>query len=169
MKKATSCLVLSAVALAAAWVSAADSGNAVSLGTPFTDHMVLQRDRSAPVWGWAAPGAKVTVAFAGQSKTATAGSDGKWFLTLDPLAGTFEPRELSVRSERGAIAITNVVVGGETVLVSSEDVREPRYVRYGWINFIPFSFYNLAGLPASPFRTDASDDPKSGGENGTRP
>lgn len=113
---------MSAVALAAAWVSAAepgggaagtakDSGNAVSLGTPFTDHMVLQRDRPAPVWGWASPGAKVTVAFAGQSKTATAGADGKWFLTLDPLAGTFEPRELSVRSERGAISITNVVVG----------------------------------------------------------
>lgn len=123
MKKRTSWLVVSVVAWTAAFAiaaepgggasgaAAADSGNAVSLASPFTDHMVLQRDRPAPVWGWATPGAKVTVAFAGQSKTATAGADGKWFLTLDPLKGTFEPRELSVRSERGAIAITNVVVG----------------------------------------------------------
>ena len=61
------------------------------------------------------------------------------------------------------------VVDGETVLVSSEDVREPCYVRYGWLNFIPFSFYNLAGLPASPFRTDATDNLKPGEENGARP
>ena len=27
----------------------------------FSDHMVFQRDTLAPVWGWAEPGAKVTV------------------------------------------------------------------------------------------------------------
>ena len=26
----------------------------------FADHMVLQRDREVPVWGWTKPGAKVT-------------------------------------------------------------------------------------------------------------
>lgn len=46
------------------------------------------------------------------------------------------------------------VVDGETIVVYANGVREPRYVRYGWDIFIPFSFYNLVGLPASPFRTD---------------
>ena len=27
----------------------------------FSDHMVLQRNTQAPVWGWGEPGAKVTV------------------------------------------------------------------------------------------------------------
>ena len=33
--------------------------------------MVLQRDKPAAVWGWAAPGEKVTVSFAGQTADAT--------------------------------------------------------------------------------------------------
>lgn len=48
----------------------------------------------------------------------------------------------------------NAVADGETVVVYANGLQEPRYVRYGWDIFIPFSFYNLAGLPASPFRTD---------------
>ena len=38
----------------------------------FTDHMVLQREMAAPVWGWANPGEEITVSFAGQKKTAKA-------------------------------------------------------------------------------------------------
>ena len=45
----------------------------VKLPAIFSDHMVLQRGAVAPVWGWADTGEKVTVQFAGQSKTATAG------------------------------------------------------------------------------------------------
>lgn len=32
----------------------------------FSDHMVLQREIPIPVWGWAEPGAKVSVKLAGQ-------------------------------------------------------------------------------------------------------
>ena len=39
----------------------------------FADHMVLQQDLPASVWGWAKPGAVVSVEFAGQSVKATAG------------------------------------------------------------------------------------------------
>lgn len=40
--------------------------------------MVVQRDRSVPVWGWDAPGAAVTVSFRGREARATAGADGRW-------------------------------------------------------------------------------------------
>ena len=39
--------------------------------------MVLQRDLPVPVWGWADAGEKISVTFAGQTKTAKAGDDGK--------------------------------------------------------------------------------------------
>ncbi|WP_242916220.1 sialate O-acetylesterase [Pontibacter liquoris] len=44
---------------------------------------------------------------------------------------------------------------GDTVEVWSEEVPQPRYVRYAWANN-PFgaNLYNKEGLPASPFRTD---------------
>jgi sialate O-acetylesterase len=51
----------------------------------FSDHAVLQRDRPATIWGWAEPGTKVTVRFAGQTQKTSAGPDGKWACSLDPL------------------------------------------------------------------------------------
>lgn len=57
----------------------------LTLPRVFSDNLVLQRERPVPVWGWAPSGEKVTVAFAGQTKTATADKEGKWTVTLDPL------------------------------------------------------------------------------------
>ena len=45
-------------------------------------------------------------------------------------------------------------IEGETVLVSSPEVKDPVAVRYGWENCPDCHLYNGAGLPASPFRTD---------------
>jgi sialate O-acetylesterase len=47
-------------------------------------------------------------------------------------------------------------IRGDTVAVSSEKVPNPVAVRYGWTNFAKpaLSFFNKAGLPAIPFRTD---------------
>lgn len=44
---------------------------------------------------------------------------------------------------------------GETVVVSSPDVPVPAAVRYGWANVASGNLFNVAGLPASPFRTDS--------------
>lgn len=60
------------------------------------DHMVLQQKQANPVWGWDAPGTKVTVSFAGQTKTATAGPDGNWRVVLDPVDASAEPAVISI-------------------------------------------------------------------------
>lgn len=82
----------------------------VSLPAIFGDHMVLQQDATLPVWGWADPGEEVTVAFAGQTKTASAGADGRWRVDLAPLATNEAPGEMTVRG-RNAITYRDVVVG----------------------------------------------------------
>ena len=45
-------------------------------------------------------------------------------------------------------------IDGDTVIVSSEAVKQPVAVRYGWADNPEVSLSNKAGLPASPFRTD---------------
>jgi sialate O-acetylesterase len=50
----------------------------------FTDHAVLQRDRPLRVWGWAAPGANLTVHFHAQTLQAAADTFGAWSVTLQP-------------------------------------------------------------------------------------
>lgn len=46
-------------------------------------------------------------------------------------------------------------IDGDAVIVSSPQVVHPVAVRYGWADNPSVSLYNKAGLPASPFRTDA--------------
>jgi len=85
----------------------------LKLAAVFGDHLVLQRDKPVPVWGWADPGEKITVEFAGQAKTATADAAGKWMVKLGPLAASAEPRPLTVQSEKPGrkIELSDVLVG----------------------------------------------------------
>lgn len=47
------------------------------------------------------------------------------------------------------------VVSNRVLIVSAPQVREPVAVRYAWVPDGNINFYNGAGLPASPFRTDS--------------
>jgi len=84
----------------------------LKLASVLGDHMVLQRDKPVSIWGWADPGEPVTVSFAGQSKTATAGADGQWSLKLDALTASAEPRVLLItgKDERN-VEVKDVLVG----------------------------------------------------------
>ena len=85
---------------------------AIELGAPFADNAVLQRQMKVPVWGWGKPGVKVTVQFAGQKKTATAGKDGKWMLQLDKLKASFVPGEMVIGDNAGkTVTLKNILVG----------------------------------------------------------
>ena len=44
---------------------------------------------------------------------------------------------------------------GDKVVVWSDEINEPKYVRYAWADDpVNPNLYNKEGLPASPFRTD---------------
>ena len=90
----------------AAFVVRAD----VKLAPIFKNHMVLQRGAVAPVWGWADAAETVTVKFAGQTKTATAGKDGRWMVRLDAINDTTVKGGLMVAG-KNQITIADVLVG----------------------------------------------------------
>ncbi|MRS64598.1 sialate O-acetylesterase [Larkinella terrae] len=82
----------------------------VRLPKVFGSHMVLQRRKPIPVWGWSDPGEKITIQFNNQTKTAKADKAGKWMLRLDPTeAGG--PYALTVRGKRNTVAFDDVLVG----------------------------------------------------------
>lgn len=101
----------------------------LTLGSLFKEHMVLQRDLPVPIWGTAAPGATVTVSFAGQKKSATTGADGNWRVVLDPLKASFEPRTLTVAasSESAAIELADVVVGEVWICAGQSNMQRGVY------------------------------------------
>lgn len=75
----------------------------------FSDHMVLQRDASVPVWGTASPNEAVTVSFRGQSKSTTADKEGKWSVKLDALT-VGEPGQLVIKGNN-TLTLNDVLVG----------------------------------------------------------
>ena len=97
--------VVAIAALGAADVALAD----VRPAAIFSDHMVLQRDAVAPVWGWADPGEEVSVSIAGQTKTTKADPAGKWMVKLDKLK-TGEGLTLTIKG-RNTVTVQDVAVG----------------------------------------------------------
>lgn len=61
-----------------------------------SDHMVLQQKQANPIWGWDAPGANVTVRFAGQTHSAIADATGKWSVKLTAMPANAKPQTLSI-------------------------------------------------------------------------
>jgi sialate O-acetylesterase len=47
-------------------------------------------------------------------------------------------------------------IDGATVVVTADSVAAPKYVRYGWSNSPAVNLFNGAGLPASPFTSEAA-------------
>src|SRR5438309_250598 len=89
MKKIT---LLLAFALALAVAARAE----LKLPAIIGDHMVLQQKQPNPIWGWDTPGTKVSVTFAGQTQTATAGTDGRWTVKLAPAPANATPQTLTI-------------------------------------------------------------------------
>ncbi len=77
----------------------------------FADHMVLQQQTAAPVWGWAAPGQKVTVALAGRTVSAKANAEGRWQVKLTVPKANGKPLDLTVRAGSEHVSFTNVLAG----------------------------------------------------------
>ena len=112
----------------------------VKVASPFTSHMVLQRDMKVPVWGTADAGEQVTVDFAGQKKSATAGADGKWRVDLEALTTSAEGRVFTVTGSKSSapVKLDDVLVG-EVWLGSGQSnmvfvVSKARGRPYGLIN-----------------------------------
>jgi len=113
-------LFLAALLLAAPLSFAEAQEPFIELGTPFSDNAILQCAMPVPVWGLSQPGDKITVAFAGQKKTAEVGKDGKWMVKLDPLTASAEPGEMTVTSGSGKSRTLKDILVGEVWLCSGQ-------------------------------------------------
>ncbi len=104
----------------------------------FGDNMVLQQKMAVPVWGWAEPGADVTVRFSGQTKTARADTNGYWIVRLAKLKASLEPQKMMITTEFHAnapvnhpilaekgIHFTNILVGEVWLASGQSNMEKP--------------------------------------------
>lgn len=81
----------------------------VTLPSVIGSHMVLQRDKPLPIWGWAEPGEAVTVTLADGKAAAKADAQGNWRAVLPAMAAG-GPHAMTV-SGKNTIELTDILVG----------------------------------------------------------
>jgi len=83
----------------------------LSLPHFFSDHMVLQRERAAAIWGTADANAEVSLSFKGKSASAKAGADGKWRTQIETGAADAKGAALTITAGADKVEIKDVLVG----------------------------------------------------------
>ena len=105
-----------------------DTGT-LRLSAMFSDDMVLQRDMATPIWGWAAPGARVWVTRDRESpEEAIADGEGKWMVRL-PALPAGGPHTLTVTSETKSITLQNVMMGDVWICSGQSNMQWPVWVK----------------------------------------
>ncbi len=79
------------------------------LSPVFGEHMVLQRGKLNSIWGWTTPGEQVTVTLNGIAVTTTAGSDGRWQVSVQPPAAG-GPYTMTIDGSQH-LSFTDILVG----------------------------------------------------------
>jgi len=83
----------------------------------FSSNMVFQRDRPIRIWGWAAPGHKVSVQFGQEKAEVTADSEaGRWEVTFPARQAEATGLKLTVTSGDEKIEMYNILIGDVWVM-----------------------------------------------------
>lgn len=95
----------------------------------FNSHMVLQRHKPIPVWGWADAGEEVTIELSGdglplQIKTVVAGNDRNWMLRLDA-ENEGGPYSLTVKGKENTIVLNDVLIGEVWICSGQSNMQWP--------------------------------------------
>ena len=102
------------------------SAQPLSLAHVFSDHMVLQRETTAPVWGWGEPGktVSVTTSWNGTTVKARVAADSTWRVTLTTGAAG-GPFAMTVRSGKESMTVTDIALGEVWVCSGQSNMEMP--------------------------------------------
>ena len=92
----------------------------------FTDHAVLQRETSVPVWGWGEPGKTVVVkgSWNGKSVKTKVADDGSWRVSLETGAAG-GPYTMTVSSGKEKLSVNDIALGEVWVCSGQSNMEMP--------------------------------------------
>ena len=108
MKKCLCCCIVTFSLLAASAVPQARAD--VKLPKVIDNHMVLQRDRPLPIWGWADADEEVTVKLDEAAASAKADAQGDWKVVLPAVKADGKAHHMTV-SGKNKIELDDILIG----------------------------------------------------------
>lgn len=121
MTKRIGILVLS-VALVCMWTASVSAE--VAVASIFGNHMVMQQDKTLPVWGTAAPGEPVRVTLDKQAAKTVTKPDGRWQVKMKPMK-TGGPYTLTITGPKNSITLEDVLIGEVWICSGQSNMEWP--------------------------------------------
>jgi sialate O-acetylesterase len=91
----------------------------------FSDGMVLQRDKPIRIFGFAPSGHVLTVTMGDHTGSSTANDDGRWWVTLDPMASGAKPHQIRIKdASSGETVMINEVLLGDVWILGGQSNME---------------------------------------------
>jgi sialate O-acetylesterase len=110
----------------------------------FQSNMVIQRDKPIMLRGWADPGEKVNVFFAGQKQTATASKSRKWKVTLPAMPANENGQVMKIAGKSNTLNLENILLGDVWVVGGQSNMQQPlSSVENGGLEVASANFPNL--------------------------
>jgi len=122
-------------------------GEGLCVHNLFQSYMVLQRDKPISVWGWAAPGERVTVSFAEAKASSVAAADRSWKVTLPAMGASWMPFKMTIKGTVETITLDNVLVGDVWLLGGQSNMEFPlSRIENGNLEIVSANFTNISIL-----------------------
>ena len=95
----------------------------LTLAPHFTDHMVLQRERTIRMWGNAPAGETVTGTFPWGQLFAKADNSGRWVLEIPPFGASNKPTTITIETGDERIQLEDVLFGDVWICSGQSNMR----------------------------------------------
>lgn len=99
------------IAIVVSFLPFATATAQLSIPKVISSDMILQQGQLVPIWGYAKPGERITVAFGNQKVKTRANEKGEWMAKLQPMVADTTSRTLVIKGKKETINCENVVVG----------------------------------------------------------
>ncbi len=105
------------------------------LAAPFSDHMVLQREKPLSIWGKANAGDTVVVSIMGMTVKSVASPSGDWMVTL-PKQKAGGPYSMTVTAKEQTAVLKDIFIGEVWLCSGQSNMQFPLKSAYGAANDI---------------------------------
>jgi sialate O-acetylesterase len=100
-------------------------GAGLKLAQPFQDHMVLQRQKPVPTWGWTDPGKTVTVKIADQQASGQSNDTGYWRVNLPAMEANSTGQAVTVTDGTTTLTLNDVLIGEVWICAGQSNMARP--------------------------------------------
>ncbi|MGB0993853.1 MAG: GDSL-type esterase/lipase family protein [Akkermansiaceae bacterium] len=104
---------------------------ALTLASPFTDQMVLQRGKPIPVWGKTEPRTKVIAMLGDQKEATVSDKNGAWRVNFKAMDANAEGQSLKVTSGKNQLIRKDILIGDVWIATGQSNMRWMLYQSTG--------------------------------------